>query len=50
VAIAYVLTLDKNLEELPFDVQHGSYKCFEIDSLLGEEKVHLYTKWYFESK
>lgn len=48
VAIAYVLTLDTELEQLPLDVQHGSYKWFEIDSLLGEENVHLHTKWYFE--
>jgi len=48
VAIAYVLTLDTDLEELPLDVQHGSYKWFEIDSLLNDEKVHLHTKWYFE--
>ncbi len=49
VAIAYVLTLDKDLEELPFDIQHGSYKWFEIDSLLNDDKVHLHTKWYFEN-
>ena len=48
VAIAYVLTLDKDLEELPFDIQHGSYKWFEINSLLNDDKVHLHTKWYFE--
>ncbi|WP_426370159.1 GDP-mannose mannosyl hydrolase [Pseudocolwellia sp. HL-MZ7] len=48
VAIAYVLTLDTELEKLPLDVQHGSYKWFEIDSLLEDENVHLHTKWYFE--
>lgn len=48
VAIAYVITLDNELETLPLHVQHGRYKWFEIDSLLNSENVHLHTKWYFQ--
>ena len=47
VAIAYVITLDTELEQLPLDVQHGSYKWFDIDLLMADSKVHKHTKNYF---
>ena len=47
VAIAYVITLDTELEKLPLDVQHGSYKWFDIDSLMADSNVHKHTKNYF---
>jgi colanic acid biosynthesis protein WcaH len=48
VAIAYQLKLDKPLDKLPLDVQHGSYQWVKISELLADEKVHTHTKWYFE--
>lgn len=48
VAIAFVLTLTDNLLELPLNIQHGSYKWFDVDSLLADSKVHQHSKWYFE--
>lgn len=50
VAIAYVLTLDTELNQLPLNVQHNSYQWFELDSLLADNTVHQHTKWYFENK
>lgn len=50
VAIAYVLTLDTELNQLPLNVQHNSYQWFELDSLLADNAVHQHTKWYFENK
>lgn len=47
VAIAYVLTLDTELERLPLNVQHGSYQWFNIDDLLQSDNVHQHTKNYF---
>ena len=47
VAIAYVLTLDTDLEKLPLDVQHCIYQWFELDSLLTADTVHKHTKNYF---
>ena len=49
VAIAYVLTLDDNLESLPMNVQHGDYKWFNINDLLIRQDVHQHTKWYFKN-
>ncbi|MEP1554808.1 GDP-mannose mannosyl hydrolase [Paraglaciecola sp.] len=48
VVIAYVLILDEELDNLPLDIQHGGYKCFNIQDLLVDENVHEHTKWYFE--
>ncbi|ESP95135.1 MULTISPECIES: GDP-mannose mannosyl hydrolase [Pseudoalteromonas] len=48
VAIAYVLRLNKQLEKLPVDVQHGKYQWFNVEQLLMDPKVHKHTKWYFE--
>ncbi len=51
VAIAYVLIVDKDLCQLPINVQHERYQWFERDELLISDEVHLHTKWYFnESK
>ena len=47
VAIAYVLTLDAELEQLPLNVQHGSYQWFNINDLLQSDNVHQHTKNYF---
>ena len=47
VAIAYVLVIDKDLEDLPINEQHAGYQWFELDELLRSEEVHLHTKWYF---
>ena len=49
VAIAYILRLSKPLNDLPYDIQHGKYQWFDIDSLLEDKKVHKHTKWYFEA-
>ena len=49
VAIAYVLTLDDTLEELPINIQHGSYKWFDMDTLNNNQQVHIHTKWYFDA-
>jgi len=48
VAIAYVLALESELEQLPLNIQHGNYRWFDINSLLNDEKVHAHTKWYFK--
>jgi len=47
VAIAYILIIDKELSNLPLDLQHGRYRWFDIDNLLSDDNVHLHTKWYF---
>ncbi|MBL0711392.1 MAG: GDP-mannose mannosyl hydrolase [Colwellia sp.] len=46
VAIAYVITLNSNLEQLPLNIQHGSYKWFGIEDLLQSGDVHQHTKNY----
>ncbi|PKG82541.1 GDP-mannose mannosyl hydrolase [Colwellia sp. 75C3] len=48
VAIAYILKLDQELDNLPMDIQHNGYRWFELDALKADEQVHLHTKWYFE--
>lgn len=50
VAIAYVLTLDDNLNSLPMNVQHGAYQWFTINDLMASKKVHTHTKLYFENR
>ena len=50
VAIAYVITLDEQLEKLPMNVQHGAYQWFDIAELLISPNVHTHTKWYFENQ
>ncbi len=47
VAIAYELTLETELDQLPLNVQHGNYKWFNIDELLQIDNVHQNTKNYF---
>tara|TARA_R110001583_G_scaffold1285_1_gene10544 strand:- start:13433 stop:13906 length:474 start_codon:yes stop_codon:yes gene_type:complete len=47
VAIAYVLTLETELSQLPLNIQHQSYKWFDIDALLQLNNVHQHTKNYF---
>jgi len=48
VAIAYVLQLEQDLDNLPMDIQHNGYKWFDVETLKLDEQVHLHTKWYFE--
>ena len=48
VAIAYVLILNKELTELPLNIQHGIYQWFDVNTLLESETVHTHSKWYFE--
>ena len=50
VAIAYVLKVSNALDALPVGEQHGGYRWFDIESIKNEEKVHLHSKWYFESE
>jgi len=47
VAIAYVITVD-DLKDLPLDVQHDTYKWFNVTDLLADDAVHTHTKWYFK--
>lgn len=47
IAIAYVLTLDTELKQLPLNIQHGNYLWFTIDDLLQSDNVHQHTKNYF---
>ncbi|KZN51393.1 GDP-mannose mannosyl hydrolase [Pseudoalteromonas luteoviolacea] len=49
VALAYILRLNKQLTDLPHNIQHGKYKWFDTESLLIDKKVHKHTKWYFEA-
>ena len=48
VAIAFILKLDRQLDNLPLDVQHGGYKWFSVPLLLADDKVHKHTKWYLD--
>ena len=48
VAIAFVLKLECELDNLPLNVQHGRYKWFDISDLMVDDSVHPHTKWYFE--
>ncbi|RTR35959.1 GDP-mannose mannosyl hydrolase [Shewanella canadensis] len=50
VAIALLLQLDCQLDNLPLDVQHGGYQWFDIPTLLTDKKVHAHSKWYFDKK
>ena len=47
VAIAYELTLETELEQLPLNIQHESYQWFNIDDLFRNDNVHQNTKNYF---
>lgn len=47
VAIAYVLTLESALEQLPLNIQHGSYQWFNIHELMQLDNVHQNTINYF---
>jgi colanic acid biosynthesis protein WcaH len=47
IVLAYRLNLDAVLNNLPLDMQHGSYQWFEIENLLKDEQVHHHTKSYF---
>ena len=47
VAIAYELTLETEVDQLPLNVQHESYQWFDIDDLLQNDNVHQNTKNYF---
>ncbi|PMG42157.1 GDP-mannose mannosyl hydrolase [Shewanella sp. 10N.286.52.B9] len=48
VAIAFILKLECELDNLPLDVQHGGYQWFDIPQLMTSDKVHKHTKWYFD--
>jgi colanic acid biosynthesis protein WcaH len=50
VAIAYVLKLDLELNNLPMNIQHNGYKWFDIEALKIDEQVHLNTKRYFNAE
>ncbi|WP_345841987.1 GDP-mannose mannosyl hydrolase [Shewanella algae] len=49
VAIAFVIQLDVQIENLPINKQHCSYQWFSVPCLLADKKVHVHTKWYFDS-
>lgn len=49
VVLAYQLTIDGNLLNLPFE-QHHCYKWFDVDELLSNQQVHPFTKDYFNNK
>ncbi|WP_335921513.1 GDP-mannose mannosyl hydrolase [Shewanella chilikensis] len=49
VAIAFILKLECELDNLPLGVQHGGYQWFDIPQLMTNAKVHKHTKWYFEN-
>lgn len=47
VAIAYVLTLETKLKQLPVNIQHDTYQWLDIETLLLDANVHQNTKNYF---
>ncbi|TVP10598.1 GDP-mannose mannosyl hydrolase [Shewanella sp. KCT] len=49
VAIAFILKLECELENLPLDEQHGGYRWFDIPQLMTNDKVHKHSKWYFDN-
>ncbi|MCS6153493.1 GDP-mannose mannosyl hydrolase [Shewanella oncorhynchi] len=49
VAIAFILRLSCQLDDLPLGIQHGGYKWFVVPALLTDITVHTHTKWYFDS-
>jgi colanic acid biosynthesis protein WcaH len=48
LAIAFILKIECELDNLPLDVQHGGYQWFDIPKLMSDDKVHVHTKWYFD--
>ncbi|MCP4987743.1 MAG: GDP-mannose mannosyl hydrolase [Colwellia sp.] len=47
VAIAYILKLDQELDNLPMDIQHNGYKWFDVEELMNDDGIHQNTKNYF---
>lgn len=50
IAIAFILHVDCQLDNLPLDVQHCCYEWFSVPALLANKNVHTHTKWYFDSQ
>lgn len=49
VAIAYKLVVIRSQLNLPMDVQHSRYRWYDKNELLTSDKVHIHTKWYFQT-
>ncbi|AXY02099.1 GDP-mannose mannosyl hydrolase [Vibrio alfacsensis] len=49
VAIAYKLVVIRSKLNLPMDVQHSRYRWYDKNELLTSDKVHIHTKWYFQT-
>lgn len=49
VAIAYKLVVIRSELNLPLDVQHSCYRWHDKNELLTSDKVHIHTKWYFQT-
>ncbi|MGR5302986.1 GDP-mannose mannosyl hydrolase [Vibrio alfacsensis] len=49
VAIAYKLVVIRSELNLPMDVQHSRYRWYDKNELLTSDKVHIHTKWYFQT-
>ncbi|MGR5134753.1 GDP-mannose mannosyl hydrolase [Vibrio alfacsensis] len=49
VAIAYKLVVIRSELNLPMDVQHARYRWYDKNKLLTSDKVHIHTKWYFQT-
>lgn len=48
VAIGYKILIDEDLDELPKDIQHSSYKWFDINHIEDNLEIHRHTKLYFK--
>lgn len=48
VAIAYILTIDISLDNLPLNEQHTTYQWFDISEITSNHYVHKNTAVYFE--
>ncbi|MDK2683655.1 GDP-mannose mannosyl hydrolase [Vibrio vulnificus] len=49
VAIAYKLVVIRSELNLPMNVQHSRYRWYDKNELLTSDKVHIHTKWYFQT-
>ena len=49
VAIAYKLVVIRSELNLPVNVQHSRYRWYDKSELLTSDKVHIHTKWYFQT-
>lgn len=48
VAIGYKIFIDEDLNDLPKDIQHSSYKWFDITHIEDNSEIHRHTKLYFK--